>query len=53
MIQRNVEVEIVRRRVEYKLLNRKVKELVKESKRKMDENFGIKLSETFNENKLS
>ena len=42
----------VRRRAEYKLLNKKVKELVKECKRKVDEEFGIKLIEKFNENKL-
>ena len=44
MLQRNVEEEIRVRRIEYKSLNRKVKELVKENKRKMGEEFGIKLS---------
>ena len=37
----------VRRRIEFKSWNRKVKELVKESRRKVDEDFGIKLSEKF------
>ncbi len=40
-----------RRRSEYKFWNRKVKELVKESKRKVDDEFGRKLSEKFGENK--
>ena len=34
----------MRRRTEHKSWNRKVKDLVKESKRKVDEKFGIKLS---------
>ncbi len=40
------------KRTEYKSWNRKVKELVKESKRRVDDEFGGKLSEKFNENKL-
>ena len=39
-------------RTEYKLLNRKVKELLKESKKKVDEKFCTKLSDKFNENRL-
>ena len=45
-----MEEEIRVRRTEYKLLNRKVKELMKESKWKVYEEFGIKLSEKFNKN---
>ena len=45
MLQKNVSEKIRVRRTEYFL---KVKELVKESKRKVDEEFGIKLSEKFN-----
>ena len=48
---RNVAKETSVRRTKYKSWNRKVKELVKESKRKVDEEFCIKLSEKFNENK--
>ena len=33
------------------MLNRKVKELEKENKKKIDEEFGIRLSEKLNENK--
>ncbi len=39
------------RRAEYKSWNRKVKELVRENKRIVDEGFGGKLSEKFSENK--
>ncbi len=39
-----------RRRNGYQLWNKKVKELVKESKVRMDEEFGRKLSEKFSEN---
>ena len=51
MIQWNVEDEIrVWRRTEYKFLNRKVKGLLEKIKRKVDEEFGIKVSEKYNEN---
>lgn len=41
MLQRNVPEEIsVRRRIEYKAWKKKVKELVYESKMKIDEEFG-------------
>ena len=40
------------RRTECNSCNRKVKELVKESKRKVDDEFGIWLSEKFNEDDL-
>ena len=39
----------VRKRTEYKSWNRKVKELIKENIRKVDEEFNIKLSVKFNE----
>ena len=46
MLQRIMEEDMkVRRKTEYKLLNGKVKVLVKESNRKVDKEFGIKLSE--------
>ena len=52
MLQKNVSEDIrQRRRSEYKSWNRKVKDLVNESKRKLDEEFGRKLSEKFFENK--
>ena len=42
MLQMNVEEEIrVKRRTEYKLLNRKKKKLVKESERKVDGEFSM------------
>ncbi|RUM30999.1 MAG: hypothetical protein DSY42_03535 [Aquifex sp.] len=41
MLQGNVAEEVgVRGRIEYKSWNRKVKELVKESKKRVDEEFG-------------
>ena len=40
----------MRKKTEYKSWNRNFNELVKESKRKLDEEFGIKLSEKFNTN---
>ena len=43
----------MRRKTEYRSLNRKVKKLVKKNERKVEEEFGIRLSEKFNEdNKL-
>ena len=52
MLQRNVTDEIrVRRKNEYKERSRRVKELVRDSQRRVDEEFGRKLSEKFNENK--
>ena len=48
MQQKNVDEEIKVRRTEYKLLNRNVKDLVKVSKIKKDEEFGIKLNDKFN-----
>ncbi len=55
MLQRNVTEDVrVRSRTEYKALNRKVKELVKKSKkRRVDDEFGRKRSEKVNENKMS
>ena len=50
ILQRNLEEENYKSDEKFKLLNIKVKELVKESKRKLDEEFIIKLSEKFNEN---
>ncbi len=41
----------VRRRTEYKSWNGKVKELLKESKRRVYEEFGRKFSEKFNKKK--
>ena len=41
----------MRRRTEYKFPNRMVIELVKENKRKVDEEFAIKVREKFSENK--
>ena len=50
MLQRNV-AEIRVRRTEDKSWNRKINELVKESKRKLDEEFDIQLNDRFNGNK--
>ncbi len=41
-----------RRKSEYKEWKKKVRELIKESKRRVDEEFGRKLSQNFCENKL-
>lgn len=52
MLQRNVDGEIrERRKNEYKSWNRRMKELVKENKMRVDEEFGRKLSEKLNGNK--
>ena len=49
-VAKNVSEDIKERRSEYKSWNRKVKDLVNESKRKVDEEFGRKLSEKLFEN---
>ncbi len=52
MLQKNVAEEIrERRRTEYKSWKKKVNELVKKSKMRVDEEFGRKLSENFSESK--
>ncbi len=52
MLQRNLPEEVkARRKYEYKEWKRKVRELIEESKRRMDEEFGRKLSQNFCENK--
>ncbi len=40
-----------RRKSEYKEWKKRVKELIEESKRRVDEEFGRKLSQNFSENK--
>ncbi len=53
MLQRNFLEEVkARRKSEYKEWKKKVRELIKESNRKVDEEFGRKLSQNFSENKL-
>ncbi len=52
MLQRNLPEEVkARRKSEYKDWKNRVKELIEESKRRMDEEFGRKLSQNFSENK--
>ncbi len=52
MLQRNLPKEVkARRKSEYKLWKKKVRELIEESKRRVDEEFGRKLSENLSENK--
>ncbi len=52
MLQRNLPEEVkTRRKPEYKEWKKGVRELIKESKRRVDEEFGRKLSQNFNENK--
>ncbi len=52
MLQRNLPEEMkARRKLEYKEWKKKVRELIEESKRKVDEEFGRKPSENFSENK--
>ena len=53
MLKRNLAKEINGRRNQYKFWNRKIKDLVKESKRRVHKEFGIKLSEKFKKNKKS
>ncbi len=50
--QRNLpEVVKCRRKSEYKEWKKEVKELIEESRRRVDEEFGRKLSQNFSENK--
>ncbi len=52
MLQRNLPEEVkARRKPKYKEWKKRVKELMEESERRMDEEFGRKLSQNFNENK--
>ncbi len=52
MLQRNLPEEVkARRKSEYKDWKNRVRELIEESKRKVDEEFGRKLSQNFSENK--
>ncbi len=52
MLQRNLPEEVKdSRKSEYKEWKRKVRELIEESKRRVDEEFGRKLSQNFCENK--
>ncbi len=52
MLQRNSPEEVkARRKSEYKEWNKKVKELIGASRRRVDEEFGRKLSQHFSENK--
>ncbi len=52
MLQRNLPEGVkARRKSEYKEWKKKVRELIEESKRRVDEESGRKLSENFSENK--
>ncbi len=52
MLQRNLPEEVkARRKSEYKEWKRRVRRLIEESKRRVDEEFGRKLSQNFSENK--
>ncbi len=52
MLQRNLPEKVkVRRKSEYKEWKKKVRELIEESKRRVDEEFGRKLSQNFSVNK--
>ncbi len=52
MLQRNLPEEVkARRKSEYKEWKKRVRRLIKESKRRVDEEFGRKLSQNFSENK--
>ncbi len=52
MLQRNLPEEVkARRKSEYKEWKKRVRELIQESKRRVDEEFGRKLSQNFSENK--
>ncbi len=52
MLQRNLPEEVkARRKSEYKEWKKRVRRLIEESKRKVDEEFGTKLSQNFSENK--
>ncbi len=51
-MQRNLPEKVkARRKSEYKEWTKKVRELIEESKRKVDEEFARKLSQNFSENK--
>ncbi len=51
MLQRNLPEELkARRKSEYKEWKEKVRELIEEKKRRVDEEFGRKLGEIFSEN---
>ncbi len=48
MLQRNLPEEVkARRKSEYKEWNKRVRRLIEESKRRVDEEFGRKLSQNF------
>ncbi len=52
MPQKNLPEEVkARRKSEYKDWKKRVRELIEESKRRVDEDFGRKLSQNFSENK--
>ncbi len=52
MLQRNLPEEVrARRKSKYKDWKNRVRELIEESKRRVDEEFGRKLSQNFSENK--
>ncbi len=52
MLQRNLPKEVkVRRKSEYKEWKKRVRKMIKMSKRRVDEEFGRKLSQNFSENK--
>ncbi len=52
MLQRNLPEKVkARRKSEYKDWKNRVRELIEESKRRVDEEFGRKLSQYFSENK--
>ncbi len=52
MLQRYLPEEVkVRRKSEHKEWKNRVRELIEESKRRVDEEFGRKLSQNFSENK--
>ncbi len=53
MLQRNLPEELkARRKSEYKEWKKRVRELIEESKRRVNEEFGRKLSHNFSENKV-
>ncbi len=52
MLQRDLPEEVkARRKSEYKEWKKKVRDLIEESKTRVDEEFGRKLSQNFSENK--
>ncbi len=52
MLQRNSPEEVrARRKSEYKEWKKRVRRLIEESKKRVDEEFGRKLSQNFSENK--